>query len=109
MQTLLFGFRNANLDQTKMDLEKRLHVAFQDRESMYKGGNYCLYRGETGKVFSLQHNWDAFDHRPAEQTAADYPLILYVHHPLRGDEIKNTLTAEPGEGVLLSRTKTIER
>jgi len=77
-RSILYGFRDADLDEQRRVLEEALTVQFEARESLYRGGAYYRYRiaGEADLV--LQCNYDALDDEPAEEDHPEMKIILYV-------------------------------
>ncbi|MCB2250283.1 hypothetical protein KTQ74_00150 [Pseudomonas chlororaphis] len=88
----LYGFKGLAILEAKSEIEKKLNLCFEERESSYQGGVYYKFVSDGAESFVLKGNIDPFDGDPVEQMFSDYPVLLYVDMTLRSEEIKSLLS-----------------
>ncbi len=97
----LYGFSSDDLKETKNLLEAALGIHFDARDSTYEGGDYFHHEERDGEDFMLKRNVDPFDDEPAELFFPTYPILLYVNHTLRSENLQQKLAQVEGNLVLL--------
>ena len=73
-----FAMPQASLKVIKDSLESELGINFTARESLYKGGEYYLFKDlELGKI-EIMNNLDLLDNEPIEQEYHEYIVLIYA-------------------------------
>jgi hypothetical protein len=98
----IYGFGTDDMDAVRCAIEEALGIHFEEHESSYLG-IYFLF-GDPGKEqLRLQRNIDPFDGEAAEQDFPEKPLLLFVDHTRRCEEIEKTFAAKLPSAKLLRR------
>lgn len=101
----LYGFRTDDLEAARASVESALGVQLQAHESSYHCGDYyCLGKdGEENLI--LQRNFDDFEEEWTEEQFKSTPILLYVNHTQRPEELEEALTSRIGGIALLRRER----
>ena len=89
----LYGWKNSDMESTKLKVENVLGIKFELHESAYHGGDYYLYGKLEEENFSLEHNKDLDEDEPAEADFSEYILLLYVNRTKRSKQIRDLIEA----------------
>ena len=98
----IYGFGTDDMDAVRCAIEEALGIHFEEHESSYLG-IYFLFGDPGEEQLRLQRNIDPFDGEAAEQNFPETPLLLYVDHTQRCEEIESTFAAKLPAAKLLRR------
>ena len=98
----LYGAASDDMNKAKLALEEALKIKFIARDSTYNCGEYFLSGQKGEENFVLKRNLDPFDLAPLEMDFPQYPMLLYVNHTSRSEELFDRIQAGVKELTLLS-------
>ncbi|UVM14409.1 hypothetical protein LOY42_13945 [Pseudomonas sp. B21-023] len=87
----LYGVRNLGILSAKVNVERALGEAFEERESSYQGGIYYMLGGGDAENFVLKLNVDPFDGDAVEQNYSDYTVLLYINATDRSSALERVM------------------
>jgi hypothetical protein len=76
-QMIRIGIDSIDLDPAASAIGQALKVEFQQRESSFRGGDYCRAEVREGSLI-IQRNSDALDEEPFEASWPADKLVLYL-------------------------------
>ncbi len=75
-----------SIETARREVESRLSLTFQERDSLYWGIYFLFKEGEAIRL-ELKGNVDPFDFLPLRSEFAEYPVLFYVMQPSSFAEI----------------------
>ncbi|MBC3456574.1 MULTISPECIES: hypothetical protein [Pseudomonas] len=75
----LYGAKDLGLLSAKVNVERTLGEALEERDSSYQGGVYYMLGGGDAENFVLKLNIDPFDGDAVEENYPDYTVLLYIN------------------------------
>lgn len=96
----LYGWRHGTVEHISQQTGHALDVTFELHESLYRGGDYCLWRGSAGDKIVIQRNFRDDEGYLAEEAFGSYPVICYATR--LGERVRALLQAAPGVDLLRS-------
>lgn len=89
--TLLFGFRDSDLEAARLAAEAALGIRMTLQESSYRCGDYFRFGRDWTEHFILQKNFDTVEREWSEPAFEDFGILLYVGETDREQEIRDAL------------------
>src|SRR4051812_46839260 len=96
----LYGLPQNDISQQRVRIERALNVTLAPASSEFWGEHF-IYRNSTRATIRLQPNVEGLDGEPLETQFSKFPVLLYVEHHKRADEIEAHLRATLPEIRLL--------
>ncbi|MFT0869244.1 hypothetical protein [Pseudomonas sp. CAM1A] len=87
----LYGAKDLALLSAKVNVERVLKEAFEERDSYYQGGIYYMLGGGDAEHFVLKLNVDPFDGGAVEQDYQDYTVLLYINATDRSSALEEIM------------------
>jgi len=93
----LYGFAKTRLESVRVAVEAALNVAFERRDSSYRGGEYFRCASTNGGEFILQTNHDDSSGDWAEDAFQQHSTLLYATTGTENDAVKNAVASIGGQ------------
>ncbi|BCJ06921.1 hypothetical protein PRtIB026_A33340 [Pseudomonas sp. RtIB026] len=87
----LYGAKGLGLLSAKVNVERTLGEAFEERDGSYQGGIYYMLGGGDAENFVLKLNVDPFDGDAVEQNYPDYTVLLYINATDRSSVLERVM------------------
>ncbi|GHI07934.1 hypothetical protein Scel_62550 [Streptomyces cellostaticus] len=101
MKYLVYGMQSAVISDAMSLVSRVLGVAFEVRESSYKGGEYYRYVDQAGWDISIQSHWRDEDGILAKPEFPQCSVLVYVNEVPR--EVEEKMDSIPSLSKLQSR------
>lgn len=99
MRSSVYGLAAADLTQAKNEIERLIRITLEAHDSYYRAGDYYRYRGPGAEII-LQRNYDPIDEAPAEEKAAELPVVVYVDTDVAARGMDQTLEQMPAAKLI---------
>ena len=92
----LYGTRGMTTHELQEAAAAALGVSFAPRESSFTGDYYKADLGDENFAIYVNFKDPRYEDEILRPQFADYPVLLFVNHTERGDEIRGMLLEIPG-------------